>query len=776
MLFSDISTVKGENLAGFLRWARDSFEWTLATEQNDDGVLALPPIQRSAAWNPKQVVEIWDSVFRGLPLGAFMLQRRAAQKPAIGLGADARSEARPAGWDLLDGQQRVRSLLLGMYGPDLRRGRLDKRCLWINLDGKSDRYLFDLHLTSASQPFGYQENGYKLSPGMREAARNRYEPLPAKVDPINRDKKQREIRNNDRRAYNHELFGGFIEREPNLELHVGDQSWPMPPEQYPGRWPPPPTGVKLSVEQTPKSNGLIDGSLIMPMHVIFEAWRAATCANKKDALAQVIDPGLPCFQKLFDALRHFDKAEIALVNTTSVTGNNIPLLYDRIGAGGTALSNEERLFSFYKFHRHDFHDIVQEIYQTHGHVMARSKIAASAIRIANSLAYQQRDQDQPPDIKPRPDEGNGLPDISAFVKAIEQPSTAEDHVNIRVHLDDLLDAAKGSRFTKAFDWLFEELEYDKTRRPLGLPKVLLWRLPPNLVQVLLFWRLHANNQQSTNSDDLIRFVIFWLLCSWNDDKTSNECFKVIRENNKISLQTLCQRIHRNDLARTLIEPEQMTRILVLSERQPLWRTLQARVESENPQIGELVGRWWRDDANVMPWLQRAYLDAAFRDFDPTADREDDTPYDVDHMVPSDDWGRNWGYRDHLFPLSSCITEERREKQLRWVRFEIGNSIGNKWLVDYSSNRSWGNKGFQGKLDDVADGSDQTLRRLLDVFPCENKALWVEASPDSWTETPATDDRLSKFQEAIERRAAWLYRRLYDDLGFSVWLMEMPSKP
>lgn len=225
MPFSSKATIEGTNLSAFLFWAHNSFEWEKG-DPPDQGVLALPPIQRNAAWNPRQVVDVWDSVFRGLPLGAFMLQCRPGGQ--LARAPNANNELLPAGWDLLDGQQRVRSLLLGLYGPDPSR---DKRCLWINLDQPPDRYLFDLHLTSGSQPFGYDANGYKPPASVRETARNRFEPPPVRGD---EESAMWEIKVGDRRAYNHELFGGFIVGEPRLRLASGAKSLPMPPETYPG--------------------------------------------------------------------------------------------------------------------------------------------------------------------------------------------------------------------------------------------------------------------------------------------------------------------------------------------------------------------------------------------------------------------------------------------------------------------------------------------------------------------------------------------------------------
>ena len=76
MLFE--TTVRGTKLLEFVDWAHASFKWIEGQPLPKHGLIALPPIQRDSAWDPKQVVDLWDSVFRGLPLGAFMLQQREA--------------------------------------------------------------------------------------------------------------------------------------------------------------------------------------------------------------------------------------------------------------------------------------------------------------------------------------------------------------------------------------------------------------------------------------------------------------------------------------------------------------------------------------------------------------------------------------------------------------------------------------------------------------------------------------------------------------------------
>ena len=54
-------------LSDFLQWVEEL--WALISENS----LRLPPVQRTALWTPKQVLDLWDSLLRGLPIGCFYL-------------------------------------------------------------------------------------------------------------------------------------------------------------------------------------------------------------------------------------------------------------------------------------------------------------------------------------------------------------------------------------------------------------------------------------------------------------------------------------------------------------------------------------------------------------------------------------------------------------------------------------------------------------------------------------------------------------------------------
>src|SRR5688572_4529752 len=71
---------------------------------------ALPALQRGAVWQPRQVEELWDSLFRGFPVGAFLLAPFDEQRGRKVWGQP--SGAAPT-HHLLDGQQRSNAIALG---------------------------------------------------------------------------------------------------------------------------------------------------------------------------------------------------------------------------------------------------------------------------------------------------------------------------------------------------------------------------------------------------------------------------------------------------------------------------------------------------------------------------------------------------------------------------------------------------------------------------------------------------------------------------------------
>jgi uncharacterized protein with ParB-like and HNH nuclease domain len=58
--------------------------------------VSLPTVQRGFVWRPNQIENLWDSLLRGYPVGAFVLANNG-----------------DLGCEILDGQQRATAICLG---------------------------------------------------------------------------------------------------------------------------------------------------------------------------------------------------------------------------------------------------------------------------------------------------------------------------------------------------------------------------------------------------------------------------------------------------------------------------------------------------------------------------------------------------------------------------------------------------------------------------------------------------------------------------------------
>ena len=329
-------------LLDFVDWVAGSKR--VLVKQDDPGsmpIIALPPMQRSAVWRPKQVLDLWDSLLRGLPIGTFYLvSQPACLRDVVLPGTNKTAKTTAEGFDLLDGQQRVRALLVGVLGP-----ADEKRCLWVDLGAKTAGQTPCLRLTSKAQPFGYNaDTGDKLHLDQRRKARERIEPDP-KDHPLQRAVGTADLR----RAYDLELFEDEVTQD-------GTRIRPQPPLPY------------------NSSEGCV-----FELHNLLAAWRQCSPCNVEAGVnalrsatstASILDRPLIV---LHEAFCNVEKAQIALlkVEPSNLRGGDQDLLalFERIGAAGTPLSRDELLYSIYKHHDPRIRDTVEAIHVQVGRVL-----------------------------------------------------------------------------------------------------------------------------------------------------------------------------------------------------------------------------------------------------------------------------------------------------------------------------------------------------------------------------------------------------------------------
>jgi hypothetical protein len=132
--------------------------WTIPEliQLNQEGCLDLPNVQRGFVWKPSQVENLWDSLLRRFPIGAFIVDEGNEKKTM-----------------LIDGQQRATSILLGFAGKALRTSSDDIR-VFIDLrrpvEKEGRQYAF--RVITRSHPWGYQrgDNTKTLEAKHKEAA------------------------------------------------------------------------------------------------------------------------------------------------------------------------------------------------------------------------------------------------------------------------------------------------------------------------------------------------------------------------------------------------------------------------------------------------------------------------------------------------------------------------------------------------------------------------------------------------------------------------------
>lgn len=131
-------------------------------DKTDRGILArVPSLQRGLVWDPQQIEMLWDSLFRGFPVGAIVLSQKIEQQDKHHIETTHH---------ILDGQQRCYAISLGFNDPWLDNSpQNSKALLWLDLSpgkrlGSSTRkFLF--RVTTAAHPWGFHhgDSGGMLS-------------------------------------------------------------------------------------------------------------------------------------------------------------------------------------------------------------------------------------------------------------------------------------------------------------------------------------------------------------------------------------------------------------------------------------------------------------------------------------------------------------------------------------------------------------------------------------------------------------------------------------
>ena len=306
-------------------------EGTNATRNHAKNILTIPPIQRGKVWNAARIETLWDSLFRGFPVGALSVWH---------------NKANPHAYELLDGQQRATAITLGFEKFPGHDSKFDS-ILWIDLeacrgdDGRPYRFF----VTTASQPWGYAESSSETRNSLLSASEKR------------------------------DAAKALDEWEEN-------QIKPYPFQLSPAKaeYPVPYTLLRQFAEENDNRT-----------FVDFRKWLEPRINKFNKRLHEILGKFTPTeeedenFRQLCKKISALSKDyTVFLLDASSVTENDIALYFTRIGKGGVVPSDEELAYSVLKSKLpSSFRAVIQEVHREYG-LASEPRIAHLAIRLFKS--------------------------------------------------------------------------------------------------------------------------------------------------------------------------------------------------------------------------------------------------------------------------------------------------------------------------------------------------------------------------------------------------------
>jgi Protein of unknown function DUF262 len=681
--------------------------------QNEKGSrLLLPPIQRSIVWSNEQVINYWDSLLRGYPAGMMTVHRVNANNSApAALGRDVNGMTRPANDDdflLFDGQQRMAAVLLGFGVGQMKNNRK----LWVDFGvepNRSSGLKFQLRITSTGQPFGYRPDAanQKLELSLRR------------------------------------------EKWVKWKEKHNDKTTPQYVFEHAG-------GVDIIQAKSAVSFSEICDTLSA-------LGRDATIDNvaKRVGTSRILDEFVTALERALGSKIVLQEVAREIVSDPE----EYVRFFERLGQGGTRLSDDELTYSIIKHSYPKIHDRMSEIMRGEaGRLASEVDMVLSALRVAKIMAPWDGAKESELISRPSP----------AFVSQLKNKTSVQSRF-----LQMIPPESHKSPLETALSGLRNGLSYDPTMHSSGLPGMLLACLPRELIDVLLLFSVKRVKDQpwtEVDRDTLCAFVLHWLLFVADDSGAAWCTFQLAKDEkwsfSKHSVCSLLETFEKDGIARFLPRRTDLSKLRDQvnegSHRLRHWveRFTAADADHEVGKPGDALRVLSTDRARIkrsLMWLQRCYIECNFQNYDPTSDRDDDLPIDLDHIIPGGIFDFDWRYREARLE-KKAITEE-----FRWQRRTVGNSLGNFRWLDASENRSKGmgpNDGF------LKGGEGFTRSEDLVSNPWEwNSIIPLEGQTQYWSQ-----NNIATFQRIIDLRTLDLFENLLTQGGIETILpVHLPNQ-
>lgn len=775
-----------------------------ASDQTDtDYAVVLPMIQRGSVWAPHKLMDLWDTLLRDMPIGAFLASEQTGQTVILP-GQSVTRNAKASDIGLIDGQQRTLAMVVGMKPLE---NALRSVALWVDVAQEpQSEYRFRLWATTQAQPFGYA----KASAGGQRVGKLERHTLRQANWLYRRAEKDEGRQEDDRRLFATSLWAtrGFMPWGATLALRLPDV---MACKDEAALSALVKTQALAREAWLQGKQGEITQRLASPA-TEEEAKNAALWASIQDHLAKqlsaiqsVSEEAISGRVKNLAAARdkvracQFPVIQVREVHFANAMGDATPkeqqdqqdpplaILFKRVGTSGEALSDADYVYAVIKHLEPAVHGMVdallkdpaiQAIYKPTTLVM--SAVRLCVLQMSKDLAAASAPAAATAAASADANKINGLGDTASMDKATfarlvrEHPGFV---LRFKAYIQD------GGEFSSSLKQVLGAMAYKpKPAEPSvssgftqGLPRHALCLVPIALLETILAWHLLQKPTAAVVEKSnlaMVRFVLQGHLCILEAPRASVVMMKALKEGVPASGaefpdQALLKPLTLSDngqppLAHALPSPHTLQGVDGLITSPPDttglrgWKRFDAKVDAKDEakkRDAELYKRWWtsrKGGGHVHPlllWLQRDYVFHTFEKIPALAGMDEETPYDYDHLLPSAHWAYWSGkVKDEL------IKFQQDGKDTYWF---TGNSIGNIHVLDSSDNRSWSDAALAKKLADQSFAENGLVLGSPD--------LWLMASPISETPRVWTSERALAFQQAVEQRAFALYKKFYEDL-------------
>lgn len=797
----------------------DWLDWAICAESKDEQwAIVLPMIQRGSVWKPHQVIDLWDTILRGMPFGGLM----ASLIPTVSnvhffhpLDRAKAIRLTNGGLSLIDGQQRTLALLIAWPAVEAQM----QRRIWVDF-GEDDTYdhVLRLHFTTDSSPMGYQRGGpsgqiiARLSLAERRLANATYAD---RMESIRAEKSRDTVK----LRYLHDkeivpwhstfaldlrlLIAKYREgKQLALYEYVVDEAKSSRVKLE--------ARIKL-IEGRQESFGDYDPALLKAIigHLQQRANSIQKTSEESSGLERRVDilaRGLKLMSEQYFPVIEVPERLMSAEEEDERKDPPLAVLFKRIGTGGTDLKTADYVFSVIKHLNPECHNLVETQLQKPpvAALYTPTNLVMSAVRLT-AAKLEKEDQ--------------AKLDKAQFTRLLRGDKTVptQDIKESIFYIEFNQQISQNGAFVTNLNRVLgviaylpgEELHSDTAALDIGLPLHALSLIQIPALEVILCWLQKSEIPLDTtdlkdNRDALIRFLLCWHLTVSDSIKATKECFKLIAKNkfSQFPEALLFKTLTEQGLALPICTPDALFQQQVLPTRiagreEPAmlihssdavnglrgWRRFVAHTDAaadeaeriRQQQSVKLYGRWWNLRGGyshaLLLWLQRDYIYRRFNEVPAQPGVEDDTPYDFDHICAHSHWGDWTGKTDKTSRLIDFHAEniEGADEEGHW---RLGHAIGNVRVWDSTDNRSDGDTAPSVKLK-LADIPD--MRRVLcdSVIAFEAKdglsdetQAWEACGPGEGKSNKYwTINRARAFQRAIELRTFNLYQRFYTDLRF-----------